>query len=134
MARRASSGPKPVVIVAIVVALIAALFIGKFFLTSGSGTTLTGAKLPVDALLENANALRGNEYVIEGTLDDQLAWTVDRGQVVALKVDSSGGSDFLAIEIPPNLSDINIEREQAYAFRIRFRDGGIAVAQEITRL
>jgi hypothetical protein len=51
-----------------------------------------------------------------------------------LKVDDGAGPTFLAIEIPPELSGVNIEREQSYAFKVRFRQGGIAVAEEITRL
>lgn len=83
---------------------------------------------------ENANSLRGNQYVVEGKIDEKLRWTPDLGQVVALKVEEDGGPSFLAIEIPPDLSSVNIEREQSYVFKVRFRQGGIAVAEEISRL
>jgi hypothetical protein len=72
--------------------------------------------------------------VVKGKIDDQLDWDPDRGQVISLKVADGDAADFLAIEIPPSLSNINIERDQDYAIRVRFREGGIAVAEEINRL
>ena len=40
----------------------------------------------------------------------------------------------LGIEIPAEFNDLNIEREQKYAFRIRVRQGGIPVATGVERL
>lgn len=134
MARRASSGPKPGLLIGIAVALGVAFFAGKQLLGSKPGSSISGSPLEMRWVTENANSLRGNQYVVEGTIDEKLRWTPDLGQVVALKVDDDGGSSFLAIEIPPDLSSVNIEREQSYVFKVRFRQGGIAVAEEISRL
>ncbi|MEM1086009.1 MAG: hypothetical protein AAGI48_18005 [Verrucomicrobiota bacterium] len=133
MPRRASSGINPALLIGVAIAVVAAFFGGKFVFSGKSEKALSGSELDMEAVEENANSLRGNEYVVEGTIDDQIIWTPDRGQVVALKVDSPAGERFLGIEIPPGLSDVNIEREQSYAFRVSFRQGGIAVAEEITR-
>ena len=134
MARRASSGPKPGLLIGVAAALAVAFFGGKLVLGGKSGKPISGTSLEMRAVTENANSLRGNQYVVEGKIDEKLRWTPDMGQVVSLKVDEGSGPDFLAIEIPPNLSAVNIEREQTYAFKVRFRQGGIAVAEEITRL
>jgi len=134
MARRASSGPKPGLLIGVAAALAIAFFGGKFVLGNKGNTSISGTSLEMRAVTENANSLRGNQYVVEGKIDEKLRWTPDLGQVISLKVDEGSGPDFLAIEIPPNLSSVNIEREQTYAFKVRFRQGGIAVAEEITRL
>ncbi|MEP4077469.1 hypothetical protein [Haloferula sp.] len=133
MPRRASSGISPGLLIGVVVAIAALFFGGKMMFSGKSEKSLSGAELDMATVEENANALRGNEYVVEGKIDDQVLWTADRGQVVSIKVDSPAGPRFLGIEIPPGLSDVNIEREQTYAFRVSFRQGGIAVAEEITR-
>ena len=133
MPRRASSGISPGLLIGVVIAIAALFFGGKMIFSEKSKKSLSGAELDMATVEENANSLRGNEYVVEGKIDDQVLWTADRGQVVSIKVDSPAGPKFLGIEIPPGLSDVNIEREQTYAFRITFRQGGIAVAEEITR-
>jgi hypothetical protein len=133
MPRRASSGINPALLIGVAAALAVAFFGGKFLFADKTDTPLSGSELDMETVEENANSLRGNEYVVEGKIDDQILWTPDRGQVVSIKVDSPAGERFLGIEIPPGLSDVNIEREQTYAFRVSFRQGGIAVAEEITR-
>ncbi len=134
MPRRASSGPNVGLILGIVAVVAAAAFAGKMVFADKKGQSLDGTTLDMRSAVENANSLRGNEYVVEGTIDDQLEWDPEHGQVVSLKVLSGDTAEFLAIEIPPSLSNINIEREQNYAFRVRFREGGIAVAENISRL
>ncbi len=134
MPRRASSGPNVGIIIGIVAVVAAAAFAGKMVFSEKAGKTLTGTSLDMRSAVENANSLRGNEYVVEGKIDDQLQWDPEHGQVISLEVLNGDVADFLAIEIPPSLSRINIEREQNYAFRVRFREGGIAVAEDITRL
>lgn len=134
MPRRASSGPNIGLILGIAAVVAAAGFAGKLVFGEKSGKTLDGTSLDMRSAVENANSLRGNEYVVEGKIDDQLDWDPQYGQVISLKVADGDTAEFLAIEIPPKLSNINIEREQSYAFRVRFREGGIAVAEEISRL
>jgi hypothetical protein len=121
-------------ILGIIAVVAAAAFGGKVLFSKKEGRALDGPKLDMRAAVENANSLRGNEYVVEGKVDDRLGWDPERGQVISLKVSDGDVADFMAIEIPPSLSDINIEREQDYAFRVRIRDKGIAVAEAITRL
>jgi hypothetical protein len=121
------------VILGIIAVVAAAAFAGKMVFSKKSAKTLDGTRLDMPSAVENANSLRGNEYVVEGRIDDQLRWDPDHGQVISLRVENGDRGEFLAIEIPPSLSNINIEREQDYAFRVRFREGGIAVAEEISR-
>ncbi len=133
MARRASSGISPGILIGIAIFVAAAFFGGKALLGKKSDSVV-GAKIDMSDIMENANQLRGNEYVIEGTVDEKLRWTPDRGQVVSLKVEVPGGSEYVGVEIPAKFSDLNVEREQRYSIKVKFRQGGIPVATDINRL
>ena len=113
--------------------VVIAFFGGKLFL-GRKPDSISGARIEMGDMLENANQLRGNEYVLEGTVDEKLRWTPDRGQVVSLKVTVPGGSEFVGVEIPADFSSLNIEREQRYSIKVKFRQGGIPVATAINRL
>lgn len=133
MARRASSSIHPGVIIGAIAALVVLIVVGKSFLGSKS-ESMSGNKLEITELLENGNSLQGNEYVVEGQVDEKLQWTADRGQLVSLRVTTPGGDEFLGIEIPQELNKTNIETKQKYAFRVKFRQGGIPVATAVNRL
>ena len=134
MARRASSSLHPGIIIGAIAAIAVAIFVGKSLIGKKSAGFGDVAKLSVDELLENGNSLRGNEYVVEGQIDEKLQWTASRGQVVSVKVGSPGGDEFVAIEIPEPFNNLNIDAKQKYLFRVRFRQGGIAVATGVNRL
>jgi len=134
MARRASSSFHPGIIIGAVVAVAAVIAGGKLLTGRKSPAFGDVSKLDVGDLLENGNSLRGNEYVIEGLIDEKLRWDTDRGQVVSVKVTSNSGEEFVGIEVPPALAKTNIEIKQRYAFRVKFKQGGIPVATAITRI
>lgn len=130
MPRRASSGPKSSVIIGIAAFLVVA-FLGAKMLTGERSAKIKGATpLSMAEFLENGNSLRGNEYLIQGTVDQR--WPRDNGQVVSLLVENS--EDLIGIEIPSSFNDLNIERAQKYAIKVKFREGGIPVATQIERL
>ncbi|RPJ34847.1 MAG: hypothetical protein EHM17_04985 [Verrucomicrobiaceae bacterium] len=134
MARRASSRPNPGIILGAAAAIAVALFAGKSLLGKKSSSFGDVPQLQIENLLENGNSLRGDEYVVEGQVDEKLHWTSDHGQVVSVRVATPGGDEFIGIEIPPELSALNIDIRQRYAFKVKFRQGGIAVATGINRL
>lgn len=134
MARRASSRPNPGIIIGVAAAIAVAVFAGKSLLGKKSASFGEGRNLNMEELLENGNSLRGNEYVVEGWIDEKLQWTSDHGQLVSLRVETPGGDEFIGIEIPQEFSRLNIDIRQKYAFRVKFRQGGIAVATGVNRL
>jgi len=134
MARRASSSTNPVLIIGIVVAVVAAIFVGKFFMSKKTASFSDVTPLAIQDLLENGNSLRGNEYLIEGKIDEKLRWTPDKGQIISLRVKSDGGEEIIPVQIPGKFSKLNIEREQRYAFKVEFEQGGIPVATAVNRL
>lgn len=134
MPRRASSGISPGLLIGIAVFVALAFFGGKAMLGKKTNSFADSTSLAVEDFLDNGNSLRGNEYVVEGTIDEKLRWTTDRGQVVSVKVEAKGGPEFIPIVIPPELSNINIERERRYAFKVRIQQGGIPITTGINRL
>ncbi|HSP43514.1 MAG TPA: hypothetical protein VLO11_11630 [Luteolibacter sp.] len=134
MPRRASSKPNPAILLGAAAAIVAAVFAGKSLIGRKPASFTDVAPLNMEDLLDNGHMLRGNEYSVEGSVDEKLQWTADRGQVVSLRVDTPSGDEFVAIEVPQELSSTNIEIRQKYAFRVKFREGGIAVATGINRL
>lgn len=134
MARRASSSTNPLLIIGIIVAVITLFLAGKIFMTKKTATFSDENPLSVEELLENGNSLRGNVYMIQGKIDDKLRWTADRGQLVSIRVKTKSGEEILPIQIPQKFSKLNIEREQKYAFKVEFQQGGIPVATDISRL
>jgi hypothetical protein len=134
MARRASSKPKPAILIGVAAIIAVAVFAGISIVGKKPASFTDVAALNMEDLLQNGHMLRGNEYAVEGMVDEKLQWTADRGQVVSLRVETPGGDEFVAVEIPPDLGTTNIEIRQKYAFRLKFRQGGIAVATGINRL
>lgn len=134
MARRASSSTNPLLLVGIGVAVIALVFSGKFLLSKKSESFGDAFPLDVKAFLEDGNAFRGDEFFIEGKIDEKLRWTPSNGQIVSIRVSTPGGEEILPIQIPDKFSKLNIDREQSYAFKIDIKDGGIPVATAIKRL
>lgn len=134
MPRRASSRVHPGLIVGVIAAVAAAVFAGRTILGNSKKPFSNVAPLAMEEVLQNANSLRGNEYLIQGQIDEKLQWTTDRGQLVSVRVESPSGDEFIGIEIPPKFDRLNIGVKQSYAFRVKFRDGGIAVATDIERL
>lgn len=134
MARRASSRIHPGILIGAIAAIVVAVIAGKSLIGKKSASFGDIPKLSMDELLENGNMLRGNEYVIEGQIEEKLQWTTDRGQLVSVRVSTPGGDKFAGIQIPPELSKRNIDAKQKYAFRVKFRQGGIPVATGVNRL
>lgn len=134
MARRASSSINPILLVGIGVAVIAIVFAGKFLLGKKSESFTDAFPLDVKAFVDDANAFRGDEFFVEGKIDEKLRWTPSDGQIVSIRVKTPGGDEILPIKIPDKFNNLNIDREQSYAFKIEIKDGGIAVATAIKRL
>lgn len=134
MARRASSRLNPGLILGAVAVVAVAIFAGKSLLGKKTASFGDVSPLRIEELLENGNSLRGNEYVVNGQIDEKLQWTSDHGQLVSVRVETPGGDEFIGIEIPPEFNKLNIDTQQKYAFRVKFRQGGIAVATGVNRL
>jgi len=134
MARRASSSTKPALIIGIAVAVIAVIFGGKFLMSKKKESFSDMNPLAVQDLLDNGNSLRNNEYLIEGKIDERFFRDGNTSSVVSVRVKADSGEEVVPVMIPEKFNNLNIEREQRYAFKVRFEQGGIPVATAISRL
>ncbi len=134
MSRRASSSLHPGILIGVAAAVVVAIVGGKSFVSKSKSPAFSKVNpLNIEEFMENGNSLRGNEYSLEGKIDDKLRWTTDRGQVVSLRVKTDAGDKLVPVEIPAEFSRLNIEREQRYAMKVRVRQGGVPVATAINR-
>lgn len=134
MARRASSSTNPILIIAIAVAVIGAIFAGKFVMSKKSETFSGVNPLVIQDLYDNGNSLRNNEYLIEGKIDERFFRDSNTSSIVSVRVKSASGEEIVPVKIPSSFNNLNIEREQRYAFKVKFEQGGIPVATDISRL
>lgn len=135
MARRASSRMNMGTIAGIAAGVAALVLVGGTMVKKNKSSDFANLpELQMEQFLENANSLRGNEYRVNGKISEKLRWTPDRGQVISLQVGDGARGELLPVEIPAEFSSMNIEREQRYSFKIRFREGGIPVATGIQRM
>ena len=134
MARRASSSTNPILIIGIAAVVIIAIFGGKFLMTKKSNSFSDVNPLAIQDLLENGNSLRNNEYLIEGKIDERFFRDGNASSVVSVRVKADSGEEVVPVMIPEKFNNLNIEREQRYAFKVRFEQGGIPVATAISRL
>lgn len=132
MGRRASSSLNATAIVGIIAAIIVVGVVGFFMIGKKTETFADAPLLRVSEALDNANSLRGNEYRVEGKIESR--WVRDSGEGLSLQVEEDGRTEYFFIMIPPDIEHPNIEREQRYAFKIRFGEGGVAVATAVKRL
>ena len=132
MGRRASSSINTAAIIGIVAAVAVIGVLGYFLLNRKSVPFGDLAPLQVEEALENGNSLRGNEYRVEGKLIAR--WPRDSGAVVELLVEEPGATRHFPIVVPTGISSVNFEREQRYAFSIKFGEGGVAIATGVERL
>ena len=133
MPRRASSGPKAPVLVGIVIAALA-LAGAAFFALRGEKDSFSGVtQLHMADYLENGNSMRGMEFKVEGKV--RRRFPRDGGVGVNLEIEEEGVRDYLFVIVPLDqpLSS-KIARDQKYAFKIRFDEGGVAVATAVKPL
>ena len=132
MGRRASSSLNSAAIIGIIAVVAILVGVGALTLKKKGKTFNDVALLQIEEALQSANSLRGNEYRIEGKVDSR--WVRDTGEGLSLMVEDDGQTKYLFIMIPPEVSHVNIEREQRYAFKIKFGEGGVAIATDVKRL
>ena len=134
MARRASSSTNPILIIGIVVAVVALIFGGKLFMSKKKKSFTDVNPLAVQDLLDNGNSLRNNEYLIEGKIDERFFRDGNTSSVVSVRMKAESSEEIVPVVIPAKFNKLNIEREQRYAFKVRFEQGGIPVATDISSL
>ena len=133
MARRASSGINTKALLTgglILVVLIAA---GFFFFGRKKESFAKADPLVMSEFLAGSKMLAGNEYRVDGKVHDNRVSA--NGQIVTLKVENNGKTDFLPVLISEKAKskDVNFVRGQDYAFLVRFDTDGVPEAIDVER-
>lgn len=130
MARRAQSGLKPAHLISML-ALLAGVIIGGWSLLNRGVDPLTGlTTLSTEEYLDGSNALSGNIYKVEGTIDNRLdSW---KGSDRLFSVQVTSGGSFVPVLVPASL-EANIQRGQRYVFKVRVLETGILEVMQLLK-
>ncbi|MDB6153046.1 MAG: hypothetical protein JWL90_1499, partial [Chthoniobacteraceae bacterium] len=71
-----------------------------------------------------------NAYKLDATIASLIEWSPSAGRLFSINV---GENDVLAIVVPANFNQINIERGQRYLFKIEVGENGILRAQDVKK-
>jgi hypothetical protein len=130
MARRASSSAHSSWILITFVLSLGAGAGGYVLFNRVSDPYRTMSKLPTEDYLTNSNSLRGNTYKLEAVIAGSIDWSPTAGRLFSVECEGSG---LLAILVPPQFSNLNIERGQRYLFKIVIGDKGILSALDVKK-
>jgi hypothetical protein len=138
MPRRAKSRFKPVHLIASIAAVLVVAFLGYKLLSHGGGASggFVGVNdLSIREYLDNSNALGGNTYRIEGTIDGRLDnWPSGSGRLFSILVDDRDDVAPLPVHVPAKFNGTNIQRGQRYRFKVEVQAGtGMLEVQELSK-
>ena len=105
------------------------------FLMNRTTDPMTGVtELSAGEFMENATALSGNEYKVEGVVDDRLDnWRSADGRLFSLQISDSSGNTFIPVWVPPDYKGANIQRRQRYIFKVRVMETGVLEVLELIK-
>ncbi len=105
-----------------------------FVFTFRDGGAFRGtSELSVADYVANGNALRGNEFRTKGTIGRQLSWSRERGRLYSIKVDADGETHYLAVLVPTRFSDVNIQTDQTYHFKVEVEEAGVLIVKDLEK-
>lgn len=136
MSRRASSKIRPLWIVLILGALLAAMVVGVVVQNTGGEPYRTVPELDLTEYLNNANSLQGNVYKVRGQIAQMLGYSHGKGRLFSVDVGSGQGgntNDVLPVLVPPELGYLNLQKGQRYIFRLEVGNGGVLKAQDMKK-
>jgi len=128
MARRASSPAHPLWLILAALLAFAAIG-GGFLIHSRSDPFRTVTPLPVREYLENSSSLRGNVYKLDAKVEKAIDVSRTAGRLFAVET----GGDILAVLVPPELNQLNIERGQSFSFKLEVAEKGVLRVQEVRK-
>ncbi|MCB1277149.1 hypothetical protein [Prosthecobacter sp.] len=134
MPRRAQSGVRPAHWLGLI-AIIAVIGGGGYTLMNRTTDPMTGVtELSANEFMENATALSGNEYKVEGIVDDRLDnWRSADGRLFSVQLSDGSGNTFVPVWVPPDYKGSNIQRGQRYILKVLVLETGVLKVLELIK-
>jgi hypothetical protein len=116
-------------------AFLAAAGGGFWFFSQSKEEGFTGNKFSAAQYQQNYIGLRGNKYVVTGTITKQLRYAPDSARLFSLAVTEEGMSEplDLAVLVPPQFSSINIQSGQEFQLRVLVDKDGLLRVEDIRK-
>lgn len=135
MPRRAQSGVSPAHWLGLIV-ILAVLGGGGYALMHRATDPMTGiTEFEIEKFLEDATALGGNVYKVEGIVDDRLdRWRSADGRLFSVQVSDGSGSSFVPVWVPGDYQGANVQRGQRYVFKVRVQENGVLEVLELLKV
>ncbi|MCE2693691.1 MAG: hypothetical protein QE570_03675 [Verrucomicrobiota bacterium] len=135
MPRRAQSGVRPAHWLGLIT-ILAVIGGGGFALMNRATDPMNGVTdLETGEFLENATALSGNIYKVEGIVDDRLdKWRGTDGRLFSVQVSDGSGSSYVPVWVPPDYTGANIQRGQRYVIKVRVQENGVLEMLELLKV
>jgi hypothetical protein len=112
--------------------VVAFLFLGDGGSSSGrSSRPVAANEFNLRDYLDNANALRGNSYRLDGKVEEQLRWTRERGRLISLHVDNANDGSPVPVLVPQEFSHVNIEKNNNLSLVAEVGDNGLLIARDV---
>ncbi len=134
MSRRAHSGTNTTQSVIILAAIAALAGIGWLLLGQSKEQFSGVTELNVRDYLDSANSLSGNVYQVTGTIDELLKWSPTEGRLFSVLVGEGRDRDPLAVLVPAEFADQNIQQGQEFTLKVRVGKGGVLIAEDVVKI
>jgi len=90
-------------------------------------------KADLRAYAESAKSFRGGTYVVEGVIDDQIAYQAGKGRLVGVRAESVQGPVFFPLLFPDALGSFNLQKGQGLMVRVRGDGRGLLVVEKVRK-
>ena len=136
MARRRRSGfPIRPTLIGVGILLLAGLSLWWKQKPGTSDLSAGGQPFPAGEFLDNFFGLRGNRYLVQGRITEQLRFGDDRTRLFALSVTDAALSDpcEVGLLVPASFGSMNIQTGQEFRLLVEVDQDGLLRAIEIRK-
>lgn len=108
---------------------------GFWFLSRKKDEGFTGNKFSAAQYQQNYIGLRGNKYVVTGTITKQLRYGPDSSRLFSLAVKDDGMTEpvDLGVLVPSEFSSINIQTGQEFQLKVLVDKDGLLRVEDIRK-
>ena len=108
---------------------------GFWFLSRKKDEGFTGNKFSAAQYQQNYIGLRGNKYVVTGTITKQLRYGPDSSRLFSLAVKDDGMTEpvDLGVLVPAEFSSINIQTGQEFQLKVLVDKDGLLRVEDIRK-